>query len=93
MVINSTLASEPIIVGITSMVNTLRLVVGGVFGLYILLFIFRIYAYKRNRMLFKKLRKEIVKMTHSLEELQAEVRGLRREKASKAKPKKKAKRR
>lgn len=83
MDINSTLASEPMILGITSMVNTVKILVGGVFGFYILMAIWRFYTYKKNRTFFKKLRRDIVRMTHSLEELQGEVNGLKRENKSK----------
>ncbi|MFO8016074.1 MAG: hypothetical protein R6U32_03145 [Candidatus Woesearchaeota archaeon] len=78
MVINSTLASEPVIQGITSLVNTFKVLVGGVVGLYILMFIWRVYTYKRNRRFFKRIRRDIVKMTSALEETQAEMKGMKR---------------
>ncbi|PIN86008.1 hypothetical protein COV19_06660 [Candidatus Woesearchaeota archaeon CG10_big_fil_rev_8_21_14_0_10_44_13] len=79
MDINSTLANAPFVESVTSLAKTLEVLVGGIFGYYIISFIWRVYTYKRNKHFFKSLRADMQHMTAALRRLENEVKSLKKE--------------
>ncbi|MBU0535471.1 MAG: hypothetical protein KKE20_00790 [Nanoarchaeota archaeon] len=80
MDINSTIpgALVPFVSTMEVLMKTVSVFVGGIFGLYIVLFLFRIYTYKRNRAFFKKMRKEMSEMHKSIERIEKKVDSMKR---------------
>lgn len=78
MDINSTLLNDPLIGSIRGLVNTLSIVIGGVFGFYVISIIWSIYSSRKNLKTLKSLQKSVHHMQAAIEGLEAEIKGLKR---------------
>lgn len=67
MDINTTLPLVgPIADTVTNMWQTLQVLVGGIFGLYIVIILLRIYEYKNISKTLKEIKEDIKKLKHSI---------------------------
>lgn len=75
MDVNSTVpyAFVPFVNTIQILMKTVSIFVGGIFGLYFMLFIWRIYTYKRNRSLFKGMRRDFKAMQKQIDGLEKKI--------------------
>lgn len=78
MDINSTLASTPFVESVSSIVNTLTILVGGVVGFYIISIIIAAYNYKKSRDLIRSLHKTIDELKAQVSALHKEVLNLKK---------------
>lgn len=90
MDINTTLANatlpmlESYIETINNIVEVIGIFVGGIFGYYIISFIWRIYTYKKNRQLFKALRLDMKHLAKSMDRLENKINRMEKGKNKKA---------
>lgn len=63
---------------ISDLVNIAGVLVGGVFGFYILSFIWFIYSYSKNRALLSGLKSELARMRLSMNDLRDEIKELKK---------------
>lgn len=76
MDINATLANEPLVRAVASFVRTAEILVGGIFGFYLLSFIWRLYTYKRNSHHFKGMRHDLHHISGEVARLSSDIRKL-----------------
>lgn len=66
-IINATIPIvSPIADIITNIWQTIQFLVGGIFGLYIILIVFRIYEYKKTSQMLKEIKTDIEKLNKRL---------------------------
>lgn len=72
--VNATLPMlESYIEAVNNIVKVVGIFVGGIFGYYIISFIWRIYTYKKNRQLFKALRFDMKHLAKSMDRLEKKI--------------------
>ena len=83
MDVNSTIpyALVPFVNTVESLMKTVSVFVGGIFGLYVLMFVWRLFVYKRNRSLFKGMRRDFNKMQKQITILEKKIDSLKRSQA------------
>ncbi len=88
MDVNTTITVlDPVAETIKRLMSIVSVFVGGIFGLYIILFIWRIYAYKRNRRLFRRMNREIKRIEESLARVERKIDNLKEKEEEKEKEK------
>ena len=80
---------EPIATSMSKFMRIVSALVGGMFGIYVILFIWRIYSYKRVRGVLKKLRKDIAGINDSLTRIEKKIDALKRQEKRKLQKKRK----
>ena len=63
---------------VSDLVNIAGVLVGGVFGFYIISFIWLIYSYSKNRALLSGLKSELARMRSSMDNLRDEIEELKK---------------
>ena len=68
----------PYLDAIHTLVNIASVLVGGVFGFYILSFFWRIYTYRKDRAMMKGFRHDLHKLTKTVEGLEKKIDGMKK---------------
>ena len=79
---------EPVAYTIQVLMKTISVFVGGIFGLYVIMFLWGLYRYKKDREFFKRMKKDIENMNYSMVRLDKKIDGLKRAQADKKDSKK-----
>ena len=79
---------EPVASTIQTLMKTISVFVGGIFGLYVIMFLWGLYRYKKDREFFKRMKKDIENMNYSMVRLDKKIDGLKRAQADKKDSKK-----
>ena len=79
---------EPVAYTIQTLMKTISFFVGGIFGLYVIMFLWGLYRYKKDREFFKRMKKDIENMNYSMVRLDKKIDGLKRAQADKKDSKK-----
>ena len=69
---------EPYLQTVGQLVNIVGLFVGGIFGFYILSFIWFVYSYRKNRAMLKGLREDITEMKALISLLSDEIKDMKK---------------
>lgn len=74
MDINSTIpVFEPLTDTITDLMKIVSAFVGGIFGIYVILLIWRVYTFRRNRKFFSMLKKDINDLNISVARIERKI--------------------
>ena len=79
---------EPVASTIQTLMKTISVFVGGIFGLYVIMFLWGLYRYKKDREFFKRMKKDIENMNYSMVRLDKKIDALKRAQADKKDSKK-----